>query len=141
MSTRDLFSEEVKRNWVWIVCIIFGLGGCVYALGVQVIDIRKNEGGIEVNKSRIEALEKNEIKLTSADEKAIMKLDSISCDLKDLKTTIQLLDSKMNERMSKMNERNDLRFDELKKILYKPVVGGVSHFDIIEMSSGEIVKK
>jgi len=133
-----------------IFAIIAGLVLCLgawWAVGSQLkdntVNIGKNTESISSLETRMMKTEKDDIELRSADQLVILRLDAISGDIKDLKSTLTTLDSKMNERMTRMTDKTQTQFDELKKILYKPVIGKdtTTHFDLIEMNTGDIAKK
>lgn len=119
------FKEFLGKNWIWAATVIFGLGGAFVWQAVQGADIKDHTTIINTHRERIALCEQADIKLNSADEKALMKLEAIDNGIKDLKTTVEKLDVKMNERMTKMSEKNQLQFDEMKKILYKPAISGM----------------
>jgi len=134
--------SKVILGTIIVVC------GSWYALGNQVkLNTETGNRNIEdIAKLEVRAMntEKMDIELHAADQLVLQRLDTISGDIKDLKSTLTLLDSKMNDRMNKMNEKNELQYNEIRKLLYKPVVGNnasSTHFDIIEMSAGDIARK
>jgi len=123
--------EEIGKHWVWILSMVFGLGGAFVLQAVQGKNISENSGLINISREKIVNLEQADIRLAGADERAMLKLESIDNGIKDLKVTVERLDGKMN----KMNERVQVQFDEMKKILYKPVVGGIDGTSVVSRVS------
>ena len=116
--------EEVSKHWIWIASMIFGLGGAFVLQAVQGRSITENTAAINISRERIVLCEQADIRLMSTDEKALLKLEIIDAGIKDLKGTVEKLDMKMNERITKLSDKTQTQFDDLKKILYKPVVSG-----------------
>ena len=115
--------------------------GAWYAVGYQIKtnteNINKNTASITVLDERMMKAEKTDIELHGADLLVVARLDSISSDIKDLKSTVEKLDTKMNDRMTKMGDRTQSQFEEIKKILYKPAIGS-SRSQMSDMSMDEI---
>lgn len=132
-----------------IFAIIGGLVillGAWWAVGSQLKtntdNIKKNTESITVLDDRMMNAEKAEIQLRADDKLVIQRLDAISGDIKDLKSTLTTLDGKLNERMTRMSDKTQSQFEELKKILYKPVVdNNTTHFDIVDLSTGNMASK
>jgi len=134
--------DAFTRNLIWIITCLAGIGTVLATVRYQGQDLEMQKKLVSVDHDKIANCELVESRLHDADEMAIIKLDSISSDIKDLKNTLTALDTKMNDRMSKMGDRTQAQFDEIKKILYKPVVGdNTTRFDMIDLSTGNLVKK
>jgi len=138
MPTKDIVKGALEKHWPWMVGVLVAVslsyGGLTYRqLEIQKIT-EKNSAGLELHGIQITNIEKKTIELHAADEMSMQKLDMISNDIKDLKNIVEKLDIKMNDRMTKMGDKTQAQFDELKKILYKPVIGTTWIHDENEMA-------
>lgn len=126
-SAKDVVDLKgiLLRNLVWVIVTLVSVGTVLATVAYQGKDIEAQKNLIASDHDRIAKCEQVDIKLAGVDEKTLQKLESIDSGIKDLKNTVEKLDVKMNERMTKMSDRTQLQFDELKKILYKPVVSSV----------------
>ena len=139
MPTKDFFKGLIEKHWIGMVIGLVSAsvayGGLVYRqCEIQKIT-EKNAMGLEAHGTQITAIEKTTIELHAQDQMAMQKLEGIQVGIKDLKETVEKMDIKMNDRMTKMNDRNQVQFDEIKKILYKPVIGTTYLHDDNEIAS------
>ncbi len=125
------------RNLIWIVTVIAGVGTVLATVAYQGKDLDTQKAMIAADHERIAKCEQSEIRLTDADNLVVVRLENIENGIKDLKETVDKLDLKMTDRMNRMTDKTQSQFDELKKILYKPVVGNT----VESVSSNAIASK
>ena len=129
-TTKDVkgIKDALTRNLIWVITTLVTIGIWIGTVQFQGKTVEAQGAMINQDRERIIAVEKTTIQLHSADELAMQKLDGISSDIKELKGSIEKLDTKMNERMVKMTDRTQSQFDEIKKLIYKPAIGS-TYFD------------
>ena len=124
-NTKDVkgIKDALTRNLIWVITTLITIGVWIGTVQFQGKTVEAQGAMISQDRERIVAVEKTTISLHSADELAMQKLEGIQSGIKDLKDTVEKLDIKMNDRMTRMGDKNQAQFDEIKKLIYKPVFG------------------
>lgn len=106
------FKEILTRNLVWAITTLVALGVWLATIMYQGKAIDAQGSMIQGDHERIGRCELTDIKLASVDDKIGIKLESIDNGIKDLRLAIE-----------RIQAENKAEFNEIKKILYKPVIG------------------